>query len=62
MVKTELIAGNFEELMNDIVAPVTRAWTDYTIEEVHFRGTDIEENEATFTVRVKAKRKTAEPN
>lgn len=49
---------NFEKQMNDIVAPVTRAWTNYSIEQVSVKGIDIGEDEARFAIVVTAKRRT----
>lgn len=47
---------NFEKQMNDIVAPVTRAWTDFRIDQVHVEGKDIGDDRAKFTVVVTATR------
>jgi len=48
---------DFEQQMNDIVAPVTRAWTEFRIDQIRVEGTDIGEDEARFTVVVTAKRR-----
>jgi hypothetical protein len=47
----------FEDAMNSIVAPVTRAWTDYKVEQIIIKPGDIEENEAHFTLVLHAKRR-----
>jgi hypothetical protein len=50
----------FEDAMNSIVAPATRAWTDYKVQKVEqiiVKPGDIEENEARFTVVLHAKRR-----
>jgi hypothetical protein len=42
---------SFEKAMNDIVANYTRAWTDYSVEQVIIRPGDITDDSATFTHR-----------
>ncbi len=47
----------FASEMNDIIAPVTRAWTDFEIEQAQIRPGDIADNRITLTLIVTAKRK-----
>lgn len=46
----------FIEQLNDIVAPVTHAYSDPEIISVEVRGEQIQEHEATFNMVVKCKR------
>ncbi len=48
---------DFIEQVNDIAAPVTRVYSDPRIVELEIKGSDLGDEEAVFTMRVRFKRK-----
>lgn len=48
---------SFEDQLNDLIAPVTRAWTDPEIVRVTIEPGDIGETEALATLVVRVKKK-----
>jgi hypothetical protein len=47
----------FEDAINNMVAPVTRAWTDYKVDKIVINPGDIQDNDVRFTMTVSAQRR-----